>query len=129
MICVEADGTQNKSKCVRLANTARKSIMKVIFTKFAKRGTVYCVSRPEQDFAASTSHQGTVKDMRLIDADAVEKQAYEDVHYHAELEDWEFDVVTHYLDHALTIDAVPVVRCTECKHRDPENHHCHIPAD
>ena len=66
--------------------------------------------------------------MRLIDADAVEKQAYEDVHYHAELEDWEFDVVTHYLDHALTIDAVPVVRCTECKHRDPENHHCDHPA-
>jgi DNA-directed RNA polymerase subunit RPC12/RpoP len=47
--------------------------------------------------------------MRLIDADAVEKQAYDDVHYHAELEDWEFDVVTHYLDHATTVDAVPVV--------------------
>ena len=47
--------------------------------------------------------------MRLIDADEVEKQAYDDVHYHAELEDWEFDVVTHYLDHATTIDAVPVV--------------------
>lgn len=48
--------------------------------------------------------------MRLIDADAVEKQAYDDVHYHAELEDWEFNVVTHYLDHAPTIDAVRVVR-------------------
>ena len=24
----------------------------------------------------------------------------------------------------LTIDAVPVVRCRECKHCDPENHHC-----
>jgi PHP family Zn ribbon phosphoesterase len=47
--------------------------------------------------------------MRLIDVDAVEKQAYDDVHYHAELEDWEFDVVTHYLDHATTVDAVPVV--------------------
>ena len=22
------------------------------------------------------------------------------------------------------IDAVPVVRCRECKHCDPENHHC-----
>ena len=53
--------------------------------------------------------------MRLIDADAVEKQAYDDVHYHAELEDWEFDVVTHYLDHATTIDAVPVVRCKDCE--------------
>ena len=48
--------------------------------------------------------------MRLTDADAIEKQAYDDVHYHAELEDWEFDVVTHYLDKAPTIDAVPVVR-------------------
>ena len=56
-------------------------------------------------------------DMRLINADAVEKQAYDDVHYHAELEDWEFDVVTHYLDHAPTIDAVPVVRCKDCKHK------------
>jgi hypothetical protein len=28
------------------------------------------------------------------------------------------------LDEAPTIDAVPVVRCGECKHRDPENHHC-----
>lgn len=27
-----------------------------------------------------------------------------------------------------TIDAVPVVRCSECKHRDPENHHCDHPA-
>ena len=23
-----------------------------------------------------------------------------------------------------TVDAVPVVRCRECKHCDPENHHC-----
>lgn len=29
---------------------------------------------------------------------------------------------------AHTIDAVPVVRCTECKHRDTENHHCDHPA-
>ena len=25
---------------------------------------------------------------------------------------------------APTIDAVPVVRCRECNHCDPENHHC-----
>ena len=25
---------------------------------------------------------------------------------------------------APTVDAVPVVRCWECKHCDPENHHC-----
>lgn len=47
--------------------------------------------------------------MRLVDADAIENQAYDDVHHHAELEDWEFDVVVNYLDRAPTIDAVPVV--------------------
>ena len=29
-----------------------------------------------------------------------------------------------FIDDAPTIDAVPVVRCRECKHCDPENHHC-----
>ena len=32
------------------------------------------------------------------------------------------------IEEAETIDAVPVVRCVECKHRDPENHHCDHPA-
>lgn len=29
--------------------------------------------------------------------------------------------------HLLTIDTVPVVRCWECKHCDPENYHCDHP--
>lgn len=53
--------------------------------------------------------------MRLVDADAIERQAYDDVHHHAELEDWEFDVVVNYLARARTIDAVPVVRCEQVK--------------
>ena len=52
--------------------------------------------------------------MRLVDADAIEKQAYDDLHFYAEVENWEFDLVTHYLDTAKTVDAVPVVRCSEC---------------
>ena len=28
------------------------------------------------------------------------------------------------LREAPTVDAVPVVRCRECKYCDPENHHC-----
>lgn len=28
---------------------------------------------------------------------------------------------------APTVDAVEVVRCRECKHCDPENHHCDHP--
>ena len=31
---------------------------------------------------------------------------------------------TLILREAPTIDAVPVVRCRECKYCDPENHHC-----
>lgn len=34
---------------------------------------------------------------------------------------------TLILREAPTIDAVPVVRCRECKHCDPENHHCDHP--
>ena len=35
------------------------------------------------------------------------------------------DIYAKYmLDKIPTIDAVPVVRCLECKHCDPENHHC-----
>lgn len=52
--------------------------------------------------------------MRLVDADEMERHAYNDLHYNAELEDWEFDMLTHYLDLAPTIDAVPVVRCKDC---------------
>lgn len=32
--------------------------------------------------------------------------------------------VMKHIDSAPTIDAVPVVRCWECKHCDPENYHC-----
>ena len=31
---------------------------------------------------------------------------------------------TLILREAPTVDAVEVVRCRECKHCDPENHHC-----
>ena len=35
------------------------------------------------------------------------------------------DIYAKYmLDKMPTIDAVSVVRCRECKHCDPENHHC-----
>ena len=31
------------------------------------------------------------------------------------------------LEDMQTVDAVPVVRCQECKHCDPENYHCDHP--
>ena len=61
--------------------------------------------------------------MRLIDADrALEivrdqgiahPNAYQLTNY-----------ATLILREAPTVDAVEVVRCRECKHCDPENHHC-----
>ena len=35
--------------------------------------------------------------------------------------------VVDMLESRLTVDAVPVVRCRECKHCDPENYHCDHP--
>ena len=38
------------------------------------------------------------------------------------------DIYAKYmLDKMPTIDAVPVVRCRECNHCDPENYHCDHP--
>ena len=34
------------------------------------------------------------------------------------------DIVQKALETAQIIDAVPVVRCKDCNHCDPENHHC-----
>ena len=51
--------------------------------------------------------------MRLIDADALKKQA---VRLRPPEIDFAFDAVTvQMIDNAPTIDAVPVVRCRECK--------------
>ena len=64
--------------------------------------------------------------MRLIDADALQRRIcgakcgceYEDC--------WNEEgcVYDRFISNAPTINAVPVVRCRECKHCDPENHHC-----
>ena len=35
--------------------------------------------------------------------------------------------VINLIEKAPTIDAVPVVRCRDCKHCDPENYHCDHP--
>jgi hypothetical protein len=58
--------------------------------------------------------------MRLIDADAVRKQIDEKRPGRAYEDAWALTV----LDNAPTVDAVPVCRCKDCKHRDPEDHKC-----
>lgn len=52
---------------------------------------------------------------RLIDADAFLEKMKRTSRY--------FDVVFD-VDEIPTVDAVEVVRCRDCKHCDPENHHC-----
>ena len=53
---------------------------------------------------------------RLIDANALIKEANADGAYGY--------VDAKQIADAPTVDAVEVVRCRECKHCDPENHHC-----
>ena len=53
--------------------------------------------------------------MRLIDADELrDSLGISDRDIYAK----------EFIDEAPIIDAVPVVRCRECKHCDPENYHC-----
>ena len=57
--------------------------------------------------------------MRPIDADALMYEANSDGAYgYGDAKQ---------ISEAPTIDAVPVVRCRECKHCDPENYHCDHP--
>ena len=56
---------------------------------------------------------------RLIDANALIKEATEDGAYGY--------VDAFQIANAPTVDAVEVIRCQECKHCDPENHHCDHP--
>ena len=45
---------------------------------------------------------------RYIDADALYSRAYDDVHYRASIEDWEFDSLVDYLNSEPTADVAPV---------------------
>ena len=68
--------------------------------------------------------------MRLIDADAMKRVYQEVLCSHVACIDCSFFMDDKYcrfetmLSEAPTINAIPVVRCRECKHCDPENHHC-----
>ena len=64
--------------------------------------------------------------MKLIDADALHRKVKTETNpYGKPTIDYDSGVkVLEWIDKAHTIDAVPVVRCKDCKHCDPENHHC-----
>lgn len=64
--------------------------------------------------------------MKLIDADVLHRKVKTETNpYGKPTIDQDSGVkVLEWIDKAPTIDAVPVVRCKDCKHCDPENHHC-----
>ena len=72
--------------------------------------------------------------MRLCDLDEIKiqvKRQYEDCHGYSGNKKAIYReailAVRSILHSAKTIDAVPVVRCRECNHCDPENYHCDHP--
>ena len=58
---------------------------------------------------------------RLIDADALWRKFESEPWYDNADRD---EIALPLVDEAPTVDAVEVVRCRECKHCDPETHHC-----
>ena len=63
---------------------------------------------------------------RLIDADALGVgRCSKDILPAAYCAGW--NGLIELIEKAPTIDAVPVVRCRECNHCDPENYHCDHP--
>ena len=79
--------------------------------------------------------KGLIDKMRLIDADWVLEHIKP---YELSDEDWSVTggtairLIHNAIDNAPTVDAVPVVRCRECKHRGTDDCIFHIkgePAD
>ena len=64
----------------------------------------------------------TASEKRLIDANAL-KSYMDECSKETRFRVY-YGYATSFIDAAPTVDAVEVVRCRECKHCDPENHHC-----
>ena len=65
--------------------------------------------------------------MRLIDADRLSEVIYDNVSALYEDAVCAKEDCLAEIEAAQTVDAVPVVRCRECKHCDPENYYCDHP--
>ena len=63
--------------------------------------------------------------MRLIDADRLSEAIYDNVPAPYEDASWAKENCLAEIEAAQTIDAVPVVRCRECKHHYWEQEPCH----
>ena len=69
---------------------------------------------------------------RLIDADAlmdvIRQHEYRLATKQGSIDYGMFTLgIQQAVDEQPTVDAVEVIRCRECKHCDPENHHCDHP--
>lgn len=72
--------------------------------------------------------------MRLIDADLMIANGFKDKTIEVRIEDiikshekvvkLLFRDVVDFINKQPTVDAVSVVRCKDCRHRDPEDHKC-----
>ena len=70
--------------------------------------------------------------MRLIDAsalmDVIRQHEYRLATKQGSIDYGMFTLgIQQAVDEQPTVDAVPVIRCRECKHCDPENYHCDHP--
>ena len=63
--------------------------------------------------------------MRLIDADRLSEAIYDNVPAPYEDASWAKENCLAEIEAAQTVDAVPVVRCRECKHHYWEQEPCH----
>ena len=61
--------------------------------------------------------------MRLIDADRLSEAIYDNVPAPYEDASWAKENCLAEIEEAQTVDAVPVVRCRECKYRFKNNGH------
>lgn len=70
-------------------------------------------------YVGSVAREWAVKKMRLIDADAIEQDLFDAY--------WMLDNDEHMVEDILrkqpTIDAVPVVRCKDCRYSEPMKKH------
>ena len=70
--------------------------------------------------------------MRLIDADRLSEAIYDNVPAPYEDASWAKENCLAEIEAAQTVDAVPVVRCRECKQGEvddpdfPEEYYCHV---
>ena len=67
--------------------------------------------------------------MRLIDADLLSEAIHENVPAPYDDASWAKENCLAEIDAAPTVDAVPVVRCRECKHRGTDDCIFHIKGE